>query len=178
MRCGVSWRRIWEWYGRAASGPQLTWCVLLVKAVLTCGSLRVCASGFSLMIRCEGSSMKFMKILSALAVSLATAVATAHAHLQKAVPADGGVVAAAPANAVLSFSEPAHLTACWIRKGDGPKLKIGPLAAQSARQISVPLPPLGPGIYVLSWRVIGDDSHIVPGELRFTVSDATAAKER
>jgi len=120
--------------------------------------------------------MQSMNILRVWVLSLASTVAIAHAHLQKAVPADGGVVAASPANVVLSFSEPAHLTACWIQKGDGAKQKIGPLASEPARQITVPLPQLAPGAYIVSWRVIGDDSHIVPGQIRFTVSGAAAEK--
>jgi methionine-rich copper-binding protein CopC len=119
--------------------------------------------------------MKSMKILGALILSLATTVAMAHAHLQKAVPADGAVVTASPANVVLSFSEPAHLTACWIQKGDEAKQKIGPLATEPARQITIPLSQLAPGTYVVSWRVIGGDSHIVPGQIRFTVSAGTPA---
>ncbi len=68
--------------------------------------------------------MKPMRIVVGLMLSLAATVALAHAHLKKAVPADGGGVSAAPANVVLSFSEPAHLTACWLQKAGGPKQKI------------------------------------------------------
>src|SRR5260370_14302447 len=116
MKYGVSWRRTSEWSGGAVSAALLNWCVLPVKAAMMCSSSRVCGSGFNLMIHCEGSTMKSMKSLGALVLSLVSTVAMAHAHLQKAVPADGAVVTASPANVVLSFSEPAHLTACWIQK--------------------------------------------------------------
>jgi len=96
-------------------------------------------------------------------------VALAHAHLKKAIPADGGVVDAAPATVLLSFSEPARLTACWIQKGDGPKQKIEGLSTTAAADISVALPKLEPGSYVLSWKVVGDDMHILPGQIHFTV---------
>jgi methionine-rich copper-binding protein CopC len=36
------------------------------------------------------------------------------------------------------------------------------------------LPQLDPGTYVLSWNVVGDDTHIVPGQMHFTVSAASA----
>jgi methionine-rich copper-binding protein CopC len=107
-------------------------------------------------------------------LSLAASVALAHAHLKKAVPADGGVVSTAPANVVLSFSEPAHLTACWIQKADGPKQKITGLPATASPDITVPLPQLEPGTYVLSWNVVGDDTHVVPGQIHFTVSGTPA----
>ena len=113
--------------------------------------------------------------MEALALSLAWTAALAHAHLQKAIPADESVVSRPPANVVLSFSEPARLTACWLQKGDGPKQKLRSLPTTPAQQISVPLPQLEPGSYILSWRIVGDDTHIVPGQIRFTVSAASAA---
>src|ERR1700761_3945456 len=114
--------------------------------------------------------MQYTRVLGGAMLSLAATVALAHAHLKKAVPADGGTVAASPANVVLTFSEAAHLTACWIQKGDGPKQKIENLPTAASAEISVPLPRLEPGTYVLSWKVVGDDTHIVPGQIRFTVS--------
>ncbi|HEY0340758.1 MAG TPA: copper resistance protein CopC [Steroidobacteraceae bacterium] len=118
--------------------------------------------------------MKSMRIVVGLMLSLAATVALAHAHLKKAVPADGGVVSSSPANVVLSFSEPAHLTACWIQKTDGPKQKITGLPTSASPDITVPLPQLEPGAYVLSWNVVGDDTHVVPGQIHFTVSGAAA----
>ena len=113
----------------------------------------------------------YTTVLGAVMLSFMATVAFAHAHLKKAVPADGASVATSPANVVLTFSEPAHLTACWLQKGDGPKRKIGGLPTAAAAEISVPLPQqLEPGTYVLSWKVVGDDTHIVPGQIRFTVS--------
>ena len=118
--------------------------------------------------------MRYMRIVSGVMLSLVATVALAHAHLKKAVPADGGVVSTAPANVVLSFSEPAHLTACWIQKADGPKQKITGLPTSASPDITVPLPQLEPGTYVLSWNVVGDDTHIVPGQIHFTVSGTPA----
>ena len=118
--------------------------------------------------------MQCTRIIAGLLLSLAATVALAHAHLKKAVPADGAVVSTAPANVVLSFSEPAHLTACWIQKGDGPKQKVTGLPTAASADITVPLPQLDPGTYVLSWNVVGEDTHIVPGQMHFTVSAASA----
>ena len=114
--------------------------------------------------------MRYMRVVSGLVLALAATAVLAHAHLKKAVPANGAVVAASPASVVLSFSEPATLTACWLQKSDGPKQKITGLATTPAQQISVPVPKLEAGAYVLSWRVVGDDGHVLPGQIRFTVS--------
>jgi methionine-rich copper-binding protein CopC len=119
--------------------------------------------------------MQYKRVVGGLVLTLAATVAMAHAHLEKAVPADGGVVNAAPANVVLTFSEPARLTACWIQKGDGDKQKITGLATTAAQQITVPVPALEAGSYVLSWRVVGDDGHIVPGQIHFTIAPAGTA---
>jgi methionine-rich copper-binding protein CopC len=122
--------------------------------------------------------MRLTKVLSAFILALAASAAIAHAHLQKAVPANGAVVNASPTSVVLTFSEAAKLTACWLQKGDGPKQKIGAVAASAAREISVPMPQLQPGLYVLSWRAVGDDGHVVPGQLQFTIAapSTTAAQ--
>jgi methionine-rich copper-binding protein CopC len=114
--------------------------------------------------------MRYMGVVSGLVLALAATVVLAHAHLKRAAPADGAVVGTSPASVVLSFSEPATLTACWIQKGDGAKEKITGLATTPAQQISVPVPKLEAGTYVLSWRVVGDDGHVLPGQIHFTVS--------
>lgn len=113
--------------------------------------------------------MTFWKIPGGLVLSLAATAVLAHAHLKKAVPADGGVLSATPGNIVLTFSEPATLTACWLQKGAGPKQKVTGLTTTPAQQISVPVPQLAAGSYVLSWRVVGDDGHVLPGQIHFTV---------
>jgi methionine-rich copper-binding protein CopC len=105
------------------------------------------------------------------ALALLPAGAQAHAHLERAVPADGSVLHAAPARVVLTFSEAARLTVLWIAPVGGARQKITALPAVSAAEISVALPPLTPGRYVLSWRVVGRDGHVVPGELHFTLSE-------
>jgi len=102
------------------------------------------------------------------------AVAHAHAHLTAAVPADGSIDKA-PEQIVLTFSEAARLTAMTLqREGEQPR-KLTPLPAEMATRITVPLPKLPPGRYTLSWRVVSDDGHVVPGILRFTVLESNAA---
>jgi methionine-rich copper-binding protein CopC len=114
--------------------------------------------------------MWYVRIVSGLVSALVATAVLAHAHLKKAVPADGAVLGTSPASVVLSFSEPATLTACWLQKGDAPRQKIAGLATTPAQQIAVPVPKLEAGTYVLSWRVMGDDGHVLPGQIHFTVS--------
>jgi methionine-rich copper-binding protein CopC len=101
------------------------------------------------------------------------ATAYAHAHLTAAVPAEGSAVKA-PQQVVLTFSEAARITSMTLqREGEEPH-KLTPLPAEVAARITVPLPRLSPGKYTLSWRVVGDDGHIVPGALHFTVVESAA----
>jgi methionine-rich copper-binding protein CopC len=116
--------------------------------------------------------MTVTKWLTRGALLILVATAHAHAHLTAAVPSEGSA-GQAPEHIVLSFSEAARITAITLqREGDEPR-KLAPPAAVAAR-IAVPLPKLTPGKYTLSWRVVGDDGHIVPGTLHFTVLEPPA----
>ena len=114
------------------------------------------------------------KWLTGAALLLLVAVAHAHAHLTAAVPADGSA-GTAPEHIVLTFSEAARLTALSLqREGEEPR-KLTPLPVEMGTRITVPLPKLSPGRYTLSWRVVSDDGHVVPGALHFTVRESDAA---
>jgi len=119
--------------------------------------------------------MKILTLVSGLALASCAATASAHAHLQKASPADGSVVTTSPSRIVLNFSEAARLTAASIQKGDEPRQRLKPLPAAAARQISVPLPQLTPGSYSVTWRVVSEDGHVMSGTLRFTLAPDRAA---
>jgi copper resistance protein C len=119
--------------------------------------------------------MKILSLVSGLALATLAVTASAHAHLQKASPADGSVVTTSPLRIVLNFSQAARLTAASIQKGAEPRQSLKPLPAAAARQISVPLPPLTPGSYSVNWRVLSDDGHMMSGTLRFTLAPDRAA---
>ena len=119
--------------------------------------------------------MKILSLLSGLALVAFGVTASAHAHLQKSSPADNSTITAAPSNLVLNFSEDARLTALSIQKGEEPKQDLKPLPTTAAPQVSIPLPPLTPGTYSVSWRVVSDDGHVMAGALHFTLTGEHAA---
>jgi copper transport protein len=102
------------------------------------------------------------------------ALALAHARLLKADPADGSTLKVAPAKFVLTFGEPVRLTMLTLRKDAEPAKKLGPLPTDAAAEISIPAPKLASGKYILSWRVVGSDGHVLPEELSFTVGPSAA----
>lgn len=101
-------------------------------------------------------------------LAAAAGLAQAHAHLLSAIPADSTRIATLPEKLVLRFSEPARLTALWIEQQGGARHKVAALPTGSARQVAVPLPRLAPGTYVVSFRALSADGHVVPGHTRFT----------
>ncbi|HEY6484381.1 MAG TPA: copper resistance CopC family protein [Steroidobacteraceae bacterium] len=108
------------------------------------------------------------------ALLVCSALAFAHAHLQRSVPAEGSRLSAAPQNLVLVFAEPARLTALWLQKDKGAKEPLRPLPGAAATELSVPLHSLAAGSYVVTWRVLSADGHVMPGRLSFTVTGEPA----
>jgi len=105
-------------------------------------------------------------------VALLAVVGAAHAHtkLTKSNPADNAVVAGAPTQLSLEFSKVARLTAVTLQKeGEQDAVKLGPLPKALATAQTVPLTALGPGKYLVNWRVVGEDNHVMSGKLHFTI---------
>ncbi|HTC14276.1 MAG TPA: copper resistance CopC family protein [Steroidobacteraceae bacterium] len=114
--------------------------------------------------------MKPPRLLLTMVLSATATLAAAHAHLEEASPANGAVLHAAPRELVLRFTEPAQLTALTLaRTGDTP-VPLAPLPSAPQQRIVVALPALAPGSYQVSYRALSADGHIVPGQLRFTLS--------
>ena len=103
------------------------------------------------------------------------AIAQAHTHLLKSVPADGQVLEGPPLNVTLTFSEACRLTAAWIQKGEGAKTRLM-APEKTATAVTIALPALTPGTYLMSWRAASADGHVMPGRIRFTVSAGAAAQ--
>ncbi len=101
-----------------------------------------------------------------------SASAAAHAHLHASVPADHATVSAAPRQLSLAFNESVVLTALTIQKGDSAPTRLGPLADAGAAEFKFELPSLDDGSYVVKWRAISADGHIMAGKFTFTVRSA------
>ena len=117
--------------------------------------------------------MKSSAITLSLLMTFAT-TALAHTHLQGSVPADKSRVAA-PAAIELNFSEAARVTALTLQKGSEEPVALKGLPAKAAAQVSVPVTQLSAGDYVVTWRVVGDDGHVMSGKFGFTVDPAAHA---
>jgi copper transport protein len=125
--------------------------------------------------------MTVLRILAAglfavLALALApSGRAEAHAALATSTPADGGMVATAPAAARLAFSEPVSPLVLRLIGPDGAATELTG-ATLEGDTLVVPLPAgAADGTYVLSYRVVSQDGHPVAGSLVFAIGDAPPA---
>lgn len=101
--------------------------------------------------------------------AFASAAAQAHTELSSSMPADKAVLSSAPQQVMLHFSEPVRLTSLSLGKASGGKQDLGPLPAESNANFSVAAPELTAGDYVVAWRALSKDSHVMTGEFAFKV---------
>jgi len=103
------------------------------------------------------------------AFMLCAPLAFAHVHLKQSTPAEGAVLQAAPSQIVLTFSEPALVTALSIQQTGKAKQSLGPLPNEAAQTLTVATPGLTAGSYVVTWRAVSPDKHVMSGTLHFRV---------
>ncbi|MBI2161615.1 MAG: copper resistance protein CopC [Candidatus Rokubacteria bacterium] len=114
------------------------------------------------------------RLPAALALALLLpAPAEGHAFLVKASPARRAVLSHPPARVELWFSErlePAYssvtVTDAAGTRVDFRDVTVGP---DDPRRLTVSLPPLMPGRYVVTFRVLSVDGHVVESSFPFTV---------
>ena len=112
--------------------------------------------------------------------------ANAHSPLSSSSPQDGETLDAPPIEIVMDFKSPAKLIKVELKKSnnkqgnsflgglfggdDGEPVPLGEsfLTSINKRQIIL-MPSLGAGDYLLSWRAMGEDGHVIKGELTFKV---------
>lgn len=92
-----------------------------------------------------------------------------HTQLSASIPADEVTLDKAPDEISLTFSAAVRLTAVAI-KIDSESHSLGVDSKDPATDFLVALPELVPGEYVVQWRALSDDTHVVSGEIRFTVA--------
>jgi methionine-rich copper-binding protein CopC len=114
--------------------------------------------------------MKMTSVLIALLALTASCTALAHANLLKSEPADNTTVAAIPKNIALTFNEAAKLTTLSVEKDGEPPKSVTPPPSASSKQISVALPALTAGHYVIKWRALSDDNHVTSGQVQFAIA--------
>jgi copper resistance protein C len=94
----------------------------------------------------------------------------AHAKLQSSSPPANAQLATAPAALTLNFSEAAQLAVLKLVI-DEKEISI-PLdkKAKASASITLPLPRLAPGKYIVQWTAMAaDDGHVTKGSFAFSI---------
>lgn len=107
---------------------------------------------------------------------LLTTEAAAHAELLETTPANGAHFDRAPSEVTLRFSEPVGPVRGGFSLVDGNgKTVPAPAPVGDGAKITMALPQLADGVYVVNWRVVSSDSHPVHGAFVFGVGTGHAA---
>lgn len=114
-------------------------------------------------------------ILAITAAAALTAAALAHASLKSSSISDGDVLETAPGDVTLEYSGAVGLAALTLQTGEGEAVDWDyrpPRRMQAA--FTAPLPALRAGDYVLSWRAMAGDGHVMTGEIAFSLAAGDA----
>ncbi|GAA0295732.1 copper resistance protein CopC [Streptomyces polychromogenes] len=133
-------------------------------------------------VRATASLPRLALVLAALLATLFTAAApaTAHAALTASDPKDGAVVATAPAQVTLSFSEEVAMGDDSIRVMDpqGKRVDTGELrnmcSGSVVRYGTALHSGLPDGTYTVAWQAVSADSHPVSGAFTFSIGAPSA----
>jgi methionine-rich copper-binding protein CopC len=108
------------------------------------------------------------------ALLLAAPPALAHAVLERASPAVGSTIRAAPAEITLRFTEglEAAFSTLQVTGPGGERVDAGDMHVDGGTKavLHASLKPLTPGVYTVVWRVVSFDTHITNGDFKFTVA--------
>lgn len=101
-------------------------------------------------------------------------VASPHAIVLESSPTHDAVLPRAPQQVTLRFNSriEKRFTRVTLALVDQAAVAVAVPAGDAEAtpdRLTIPLRPLGPGVYVLRYRVLAVDGHITEGALRFTV---------
>lgn len=102
---------------------------------------------------------------------LGVSLAFAHAHPKVMTPAPDSI-GSAPAAITITFSEPVEPRFSSIRLTDANDHAVSTGAAHAgsdASTLTLPVPKLAPGGYIVHWISVATDGHRLAGQYKFTV---------
>lgn len=124
-------------------------------------------------------------VLAAALVAVLGMQALGHARLTRTFPADQAELSTVPQAVCLWFSEPVERAfsrfevrdAAGQRVDDQEAWRNSELSKGASDHVVVPLLPIGPGEYTVTWEVLSVDTHRTRGEFRFTVLPGAEAAQ-
>ena len=119
----------------------------------------------------HGATQRLAAIVATAAFALSLAgAAAAHSRPETTAPADGEVVATAPAVISISFDKPMRVTTIELTGADGDTFALERTdeMAPVTRFEATP-PPLPAGHYTVTWRGLSEDGHAMSGRFSFEI---------
>jgi hypothetical protein len=100
--------------------------------------------------------------------------AAPHAIVLESSPQHDAILPTAPSQVTLRFNSriETRFTRVTLTRADQAPVPVALREGEAHAtpdRLTIPLPPLGPGVYVIRYRVLAVDGHITEGALRFTV---------
>ena len=109
-------------------------------------------------------------IVLAAALCLLAPAASAHSKAMATNPGDGAVLAEAPTEVILNFTNPIRLTRIALTHMDQSPIALEPTDQRNFEtQFVLPIVGRGTGTYRISWRGLSQDGHVMRGEFSFRV---------
>ena len=107
--------------------------------------------------------------VAAFTLSLGEA-ALAHSRAETTVPANGEVVAAAPAVIAISFDKPVRITLIELTDTDGDAFPLERTDGMApVTRFEATPPALPAGAYSVEWRGLSEDGHAMSGRFSFEI---------
>jgi hypothetical protein len=109
-------------------------------------------------------------LIIALIISMAfSSMAFAHVSLVSSSPAEGEVMDVAPKKIEMVLSQAAKIISIKIENTQGEKFSTSALPKGLVEKVSVTIPELASGSYVITWRGASKDMHAMSGKIKFSI---------
>ena len=111
-------------------------------------------------------------LLSICLLFAATTLANAHSVVTNSNPESGAILSAAPTSLEISFSKPTHIVKASLSHNDGDAAKLTVSTKEPTKTVSFTPAPKAVGDYVLNWRALSQDGHVLKGSIKFSIAEA------
>ena len=110
-------------------------------------------------------------ILSICILFSATILSFAHSVVSKSHPENGAHLNAAPERLEVSFSKPTRVIKASITHDGKDQKKLVLSTKEPTTKISFTPAPKDAGNYVVKWRALSQDGHVLKGSLEFSIGE-------
>ncbi|MEP1442878.1 MAG: copper resistance CopC family protein [Hyphomicrobiales bacterium] len=101
----------------------------------------------------------------------ATTLTLAHSVVTSSTPENGARLSAAPESLDVSFSKLTRLVKASLSHNKGDTVTLAISTKEPTKSVSFTPVPKAAGNYVLKWRALSQDGHVLKGSLTFSIAE-------